>query len=544
MLRFLTLLIILVGCAGAQTRVNYATQIQGGPLRSDYGPLASTLPTICGVGGAPLSIVRNWSAQPTETLVCDLYPGSGLIQPASGKTILIVGTISGPPTQLFDLSAGGAVVITGPAAIAYPQWVGVKGDNSTDNHTTLGYANTLACASKLSLYFPVGTYLTSTSITVSCGNAAWIGEYRYGTIIQHTGTGAVTSLVNFSGVLNPLISNITILGDSHVVNALAATNTHRGAFRDITLGNVTGACFLTNFFVGNSIDDVACSNVELGGFSTIPTNGLVLDGIATADVVTNFRADGVSNADVYLGNSGTLTFNGGLWEGAKYGMYATNQSLDVVINTMDVECNNGGGSGSHNLYILGARFNINGGLSGDGGNLACDTGADAIILGENDVLTGGQYAGLTIDVSAIGTQLMGVSVQPQASGSNKFTDNSTTTTRKGMSDIGASGALFPDYQPNNLNIGTTTDTGAKLHVDSGVIQVTGNSASPTSGKGPYISFDGSNGGISCYDFAMAAFCSMGMNMPVFGNVPTSAGTGGLYLCIDISGTVYKKSSCP
>lgn len=432
-----------------------------------------------------------------------------------------------------------------PVSTIYPEIYGANAIN-LDNSTALVNSLLAACGTGVStqVYFS-SLYRHTRALSINCNDVSLVGQ-NISAGITYTGTGNVTCQLSITGIRNKL-DTLSVLGNSHVINGICPTAAHRGAYRNLKLGNYTGTCFLTSFFVGNVIDNVACSNVELNGFTVVPTNGLVLDGIATANVINNFRADGLSNANVYLGNASTNTFIGGLWEGSKYGIFTTNLATINHFVGSDIECNGTLAlSPAYNGYIQGSwnAFEIK--LSGDGGQTACDHNSSFVIhSGQGNQILTGEFSGIQVDVAAMSTTIEGTAVLPSTDGMiPKLLDNSTTTTLKHVVDISNSGALLPDYQPNNLNINTKTDTGAGLHVDSKAVQVTGITSSPSSGKGPYISFDGSNGGINCYDFTMGVFCQIGINMPVFGNVPTIAGGGGLTLCIDTSGTIYKKSSCP
>ncbi len=59
----------------------------------------------------------------TISVPCIYAPG-GILKPASGQTVNHASTVIADPTQHFDISAGGAVLLTGAVPEIYPQWYG------------------------------------------------------------------------------------------------------------------------------------------------------------------------------------------------------------------------------------------------------------------------------------------------------------------------------------------------------------------------------------------------------------------------------------
>lgn len=90
-----------------------------------------------------------------------------LLKPASGKTLTLDGTLDAGPYQIFDLSAGGSVTLSaGAARRIYPEWVGAKADNSTDNATPFANWKALVPARGGRGELQQGVYKTSGTLLV------------------------------------------------------------------------------------------------------------------------------------------------------------------------------------------------------------------------------------------------------------------------------------------------------------------------------------------------------------------------------------------
>lgn len=88
--------------------------------------------------GVILAIDIQWAAiATTGTCAAPLQGGftGGSIQPANGSVVTISGTVTAPPTQLFDISVGGAgsILLTGKILQVYPNWFGARMNGSTDD---------------------------------------------------------------------------------------------------------------------------------------------------------------------------------------------------------------------------------------------------------------------------------------------------------------------------------------------------------------------------------------------------------------------------
>lgn len=84
---------------------------------------------------ATLFVSKSWTSLSTQTCAANLsFPvgtgGSALLQPASGQTLTLTGSIvAAPLSQIFDPSAGGSFSLT-RVPIVYPEWFGAAGNGT------------------------------------------------------------------------------------------------------------------------------------------------------------------------------------------------------------------------------------------------------------------------------------------------------------------------------------------------------------------------------------------------------------------------------
>ena len=201
---------------------------------------------------------------------------------------------------------------------------------------------------------------------------------------------------------------------------------------------------LYQFFVGDIFENIAVSNTE-EPFTATPQNGIALDGITTASILTNVRVDGVKNAGIYLGKAATIIVNGGLLEANAYGIYASSSSEDSTIIGTDIECNT-----TENVLLEGARTTLSGILSADGGHCAS---SETLIQGQGNAVYGGHFNDLTVGASARGTTLVGASYQAGAATHNLFRDFGVGTQYTGLVNITAGAALHSNRLDAPLGIG-------------------------------------------------------------------------------------------
>jgi hypothetical protein len=91
------------------------------------------------------------------------FANGAKLKPASGVTVTISDSPDAGLYQIFDLSAGGAVVGAGLGRVK-PQWFGALGDGVTDDAAAVQAAANAVKAAGGVLFFPAGTYLLGASI--------------------------------------------------------------------------------------------------------------------------------------------------------------------------------------------------------------------------------------------------------------------------------------------------------------------------------------------------------------------------------------------
>lgn len=188
----------------------------------------------------------------TQTITCDLlFTGSGRLQAAGGQTVTISSGIDAPLSQIFDFSAGGTFLLTGPAA-AQAQWFGIVGDGATDNTTALGYIGGVAST----VHFPAGTYLAC-GATIS-NPVTLYGDGPFSTFLMPYGGASCSGeilAISTTGAVS--IHDLTLNGGRTNQQTFAASNLV-----------VTGATSVKayNLVIENAFDVglqcTGCSNVE------------------------------------------------------------------------------------------------------------------------------------------------------------------------------------------------------------------------------------------------------------------------------------------
>lgn len=100
-----------------------------------------------------------------------VFRENAILQPASGVTITITGSISANLFQIFDLSAGGLISIANYPN-SYPEWFGAVGDYTTNDTTAIN--NSISSLTKGSVifnknYLVTGILLQKSNITLQSG---------------------------------------------------------------------------------------------------------------------------------------------------------------------------------------------------------------------------------------------------------------------------------------------------------------------------------------------------------------------------------------
>lgn len=311
-----------------------------------------------------------------------IEPGAKL-KPASGVTLTLTdGYVAEDTQHIFDLSAGGTVIIPTGQRFTVSH-VGAIGDNSTDNLTFFQKAITIAKASSAELIIPSGTYLFSaelltgsaTGLTIRgtdpqksklkfTGTTTWGGSFTFAVcdkiVIQDLffeGTSDdVAGIYVFNGSTNIRVQNCTF---ANWGTGIAAPH---GA---IELEGVTGVV-VTNCEVYGGLGNVN-SDIRLTNCSDIVCEGNLLrsanaDGITVSNTVTSESIFNLS-ANTIRGKyrHGILL---GYGEHHFRGTVAGNSIYDCNTNGIYVQS---GGDPAGELSIVGNTINYcGGGQAGDG----------------------------------------------------------------------------------------------------------------------------------------------------------------------------------
>lgn len=229
----------LLAIAAAGQQIDYNTQLKNKPILSDAG--ASTFAIACarGSSGTTISVTTAWLNVPTQSCSANLEFNGGSIQPASGATVTLTGTITAGAYQIFDYSASGTVNLSSAKLSlgVLPQWLGVTGSGANET-VNLQRALDISVASGKPLYVPTGTYSMCNIATTTTGAVVIIGiGMNQSKFIRHssclhsannmltvtfTGTAGTIELRDFSisnvsssGALNS--DNIEIFNASRVL---------------------------------------------------------------------------------------------------------------------------------------------------------------------------------------------------------------------------------------------------------------------------------------------------------------------------------------
>ena len=203
---------------------------------------------------------------------------------------------------------------------------GAKGDGSTDDTTAIQNAINTG----LNIFFPKGSYIITTALTVFAAGQRLFGEARGNTTITQTNVGQGGIIVNNKNDVQ--IENLY----------LAATGSNTAAGLLVTTGCINSAYYairVQGFYYG-----IKCLNSNQTYFNNIflvnnRSHGMYLSGVSGSCVDTT-----VMNAYV-AGNGTAVTANGLYVEGVCSGIYFTKCQFQLSSN-FGILIEQGGGSGT------------------------------------------------------------------------------------------------------------------------------------------------------------------------------------------------------
>jgi hypothetical protein len=137
--------------------------------------------------GQRLAITRTWSITTSSTCAANLEFSGGKLTLNGGVTATLSGTVTAPPSQVFNISPGGTVLITGAIEKAYPQWWGALANNSHDDTASLQACINAAAAIGGECFMPAGVYRV-TALTLP---PTVVNNWK---LLRLTGTGNIQNV--------------------------------------------------------------------------------------------------------------------------------------------------------------------------------------------------------------------------------------------------------------------------------------------------------------------------------------------------------------
>lgn len=215
----------------------------------------STLAAACSDAvskNATLFISRSWSALTTQSCAANIsFPvggtGAALLQPASGQTLTLSGSIVfAPLAQIFDPSAGGTVLLT-KTPIVYPEWFGAVGNGTAIDSPAIQ----AAIASTTATLALTKTYKISSQLYVLAAQSGLTikgpGKITHGTTLSQyaplIGTAPNSSILVYTSTnvtIKDLIIDQTGLTTTACDGILYFTGSNYGTVEGNTILNATG----------------------------------------------------------------------------------------------------------------------------------------------------------------------------------------------------------------------------------------------------------------------------------------------------------------
>jgi len=235
---------------------------------SAYNNIADADAAASAAGGV-LEIDTNVSLLGATTLETkEIIFGGGVISLA-GHTLTILGAISSGGTTIFDLSAGGTVVLT-TGQVVNALWFGADPTNSIDSSTAIN----AALATNQTVYLPKGKYQFSSTIRFQTNSQVFFGDGcgdAYATVgqtqLSYTGTAGgvgisfATKPISFGGyvVQNSLLRDLDVEGNNLLNVGVqlyddAETGAGGGAWRNklinVAISKVTNGANAVGVYLG------------------------------------------------------------------------------------------------------------------------------------------------------------------------------------------------------------------------------------------------------------------------------------------------------
>lgn len=343
---------IVISGSGLLTYTISTSVTDGCPTNSACDANFSSLATACAsVGNGTLYVTFTWPSLPTGSYACvmDFLSKNGTIQPASGQTVTLNNCPIAGPYTIFDISAGGTVVVP-TTCPAYPEWWGATGDGTTDDYTPTQAALTGATDITFSK-----TYLVGTSVKTVNTHPILHG---IGTIKAKSSGFTGTSLFTLNNV-SAQISGITFDGNSSTINTFTLFCGQNSVIQGIIVKGATanGMVFSSDSGSGGDCAMNAGNNnlITMTGIQVINNGSAGTgSGIATSSAGTanndvtciNCSMTGNGNDGLYLLNAtGWNVIGGAANANYNYGIETSGGSGHTFNNVTTItNARQGGGS--------------------------------------------------------------------------------------------------------------------------------------------------------------------------------------------------------
>lgn len=330
----------------------------------------TTLALGCTAAGAgTLYVTKAWNGLTTQTLSCNMVLfGNARIQPASGQTVTLAGTFDMPNFPVFDLSAGGTIVMSGAGQpqICKPQAVvgtdlGLQmnrcitmlpNGGTVDSRLTAAVLTTTpVLPSGITLLLGAGLYSSSNNPVIKStggtntieGNALTTTEIRYtgagaGDILR-CGTSAVTTAIGCAYLtlrnlmFNPMEGSVATV-DIHLYNPVYIDFSNLRILHSGCTGGLTdpsphqGTCGTGSATNGQNIG----IKFDTTGFGTVPEMGQYRD---SQMLFAAGRGTDASNA---AGTTRDYWFNGSAVAGGYLAHIKLSGTSDTESSAIPFEC--------------------------------------------------------------------------------------------------------------------------------------------------------------------------------------------------------------
>lgn len=344
---------ILAGANVTVTRSSSGITIASTAGAGTVTSVAATVPSIFSIAGSPIT---------TSGTLAMTYSGTALPQAngGTGQTTLGAGTYT---------ATGGTTAISladRSAQVFNVKDFGALGDNSTNDSTAINAAIAALNSATYGgcLYFPVGTYKITATLTTITNNCNILGQGQG--VSQLSFQGAIDGInINFTstGRRTAAVNNLSLSSDQ----ARTKTGLTYKQYNNSVLGNpfnFNNLTFNENWYISINVDNTALNNIQGGTIENVfisgsnsspfPEYGIKLSGASNVTI---------SDCAIFWSKNGIYINNSPLCEGT------------IISNCTVVNCKNGFDSLGTNTWLTNCYANV---------SATVGTGGSAFILAGNE----------------------------------------------------------------------------------------------------------------------------------------------------------------